>query len=149
MNEQPVLVWLVIEQDNALLLARRRSDRPPFAGQRVLPGDVMPDEESASETAARIGRDHLDVNVTEDEFVDTLYLQDGGAPYAVNVFRATYEGRPRYRDSGPYTEVRWVLPSALVAWQGLPRGLPDLLVKLLAPAHGGDSGVAGRPNTAG
>ena len=49
-----VLVWLLLEQDGAVLLGRRKADRPPFAGQWVLPGDEMPDEESASETLAAL-----------------------------------------------------------------------------------------------
>jgi hypothetical protein len=129
MNEQTVLVWLLLEQDDAVLLARRKSDQPPFVGQWVLPGGAMPDVESATETAERVGRDQLDVRITGDEFVDTLYLQDAGIDYAANIFRVTYEGRPRFRESGPYMEVRWVLPSALVAWQGMPKALIDVIRK--------------------
>lgn len=139
MSDPKVLVWLLLEQDGAVLLARRKSDRPPFASQWVLPGDVMPEEESASETAQRVGQDELDIRVSRDEFVETLYLEDGGVEYAVNVFRVDYEGRPRYRESGPYTEVRWALASVLVAWQGLPRSLADLLVKHASVAQGGES----------
>jgi hypothetical protein len=129
MREQTVLVWLLFEQDGAVLLARRKSDHPPFAGQWVLPGDAMPEAESATETAERAGHDQLDVRVSGDEFVDTLYLEDAGIDYAANIFRVRYEGRPRFRESGPYTEVRWVLPSALVAWQGMPRPLVDVIRK--------------------
>jgi len=131
MNQQIVLVWLLLEHDGAVLLARRKSDQPPFAGQWVLPGDAMPEVESATETAERAGRDQLDVRVTEDEFVETLYLHDAGIDYAANIFRVTYEGRPRFRESGPFLEVRWVLPSALVAWQGMPKALIDVIRKSL------------------
>jgi NUDIX domain len=129
MSEQTVLVWLLLEQDGAVLLARRKSDHPPFAGQWVLPGDTMPDAESATETAERAGHDQLDVQVTGDEFVDTLYLQDAGIDYAANIFRVNYEGRPRFRESGPYIDVRWVLPPSLVAWQGMAKPLIDLIRK--------------------
>ena len=112
--EPNVLVWLLIEQEGAVLLGRRKAEQPPFAGQWVLPGDEMPEEESASETAARFAREQLDVRVGGEEFVDTLYLEDGGVEYAANLFRVTaYEGKPRYRESGPYVEVRWLLPAEL------------------------------------
>lgn len=112
--EERVLVWLLLRREEALLLALRKPDRPPFAGRFVLPGEEMEPEESASETIGRVAREELDVRVTGEEFFDTLYVEDGGRPYAINVFRITsFEGRPRFRESGPYQDVRWGLPSDL------------------------------------
>ena len=125
MSEPRVLVWLLIERAGAVLLVRRKADRPPFAGQWLLPGDAMPAEESASETVERVGREELGVSVTGEEFVETLSLRDGRAEYAVNVFRVGVEGTPRYRESGPYAEARWAPPSELP--EALPEGLAALL----------------------
>src|SRR5262245_30609141 len=109
MTDPRVLVWLLLEEDDALLLALRKPDAPPFAGAWALPGEEMPGEESASETIGRFGREQLDINIGGEEFADTLYLADEGIDYAVNLFRVlSYSGRPRFRESGPFTEVRWV-----------------------------------------
>jgi len=110
-TEQRVLVWLLLEEDGAALLGQRKAEEPPFAGQWVLPGDEMPQAESASETVGRFGREQLDIRIAGEEFADTVYLTEGDIEYAVNVFRVVaYEGRPRFRESGPYAEVRWVNP---------------------------------------
>ena len=108
---QHVLVWLLLEQEGAALLARRKADRPPFAGQWTLPGDTMAIDESASETIARCGREQLDVSVRSEDFVATLDIAEDEIEYAVNVFRVAFLGRPRFRESGPYDEVRWLLPA--------------------------------------
>jgi ADP-ribose pyrophosphatase YjhB (NUDIX family) len=135
MIESRVLVWLLLEQDGGVLVARRKGDAPPFAGQWTLPGDVMAMDESASETIARCGREQLDVTVRSEDFVATLDLEDDGG-YAVNVFRVGFLGKPRFRESGPYDEVRWALPSdfddpAVV--------MPDALREMLRPADDGSS----------
>ena len=109
MNDPKILVWLLIEQDGTVLLGRRKPDRPPFADIWTLPGGLMREEESASETVARLGREQLDITPAAEEFVHRLNLQEGGVDYAINVFRvAFYTGRPRFRESGPYMDVRWV-----------------------------------------
>jgi ADP-ribose pyrophosphatase YjhB (NUDIX family) len=111
MTEQRVLAWMLIEEAGAVLLARRKAERAPFAGQWTLPGDVMEEWESASETLARFARDQLGVSITSEEFVDTLVMSESEIEYAANVFRVAIEGRPRYRESGPYDDARWVLPA--------------------------------------
>jgi ADP-ribose pyrophosphatase YjhB (NUDIX family) len=109
-SEQRILVWLLVEQDGAVLLSQRKADEPPFAGQWTLPGEEMPGSESASETVGRFGREQLDIRIAGEEFADTVYLEESDLEYAANVFRiVAYEGRPRFRESGPYTEVRWVV----------------------------------------
>ena len=99
---------MLIEQDGAVLSGLRKPDRPPFAGRWALPGDVMREDESSSETMARFATDQLGVAIASEEFDDTLYLQDGGAEQAINIFRVTLAGTPRFRESGPFAEMRWI-----------------------------------------
>ena len=128
MNDQTVLVWLLIEQEDAVLLALRKPETSPFGGQWALPGDGLEAEESASETLSRVGREQLDVTVRGEEFVDTLYLQEGGVEYAVNVFRVTsFLGKLRFRESGPYADIRWALRNEVPELTGLPPGLGTLI----------------------
>lgn len=121
-----VLIWLLFEQDGAFLLARRKPEERPFAGRWVLPGDLMRDDESAAETVDRFSRNDLGAAVRADDFVDTFFLEDSGASYAVTVFRpSSIDGRLRYRESGPYDEVRWVTP------EDLPEPVIDAVAELL------------------
>jgi ADP-ribose pyrophosphatase YjhB (NUDIX family) len=121
-----VMIWLLFEQEGAVLLTRRKADRRPFAGTWTLPGEVMRFDESASETLQRFASAELDVRVSAEEFVDTFYLTESGTTYAVTVFKpASFEGRPRYRESGPYEEARWSLPD------DLPSPAPAALVEML------------------
>lgn len=123
---EKVLIWLMFEQDGAVLLSRRKDDEPPFAGQWVLPGDVMHIEESASETVQRFGREELDVRVSAEEFIDTFYLNEGSTSYAVTVFKpASFTGHLRYRESGPYAEATWAAPAEL------PSPLHEALAEML------------------
>ena len=46
------LVWMLVEQDGGVLMARRKAEKPPFPDLWVLPGDIMRDEESTTETMA-------------------------------------------------------------------------------------------------
>jgi hypothetical protein len=98
----------------------------------VLPGDEMRVDESAAETIARFGSDQLDIRAGAEAFVDTLYLAEAGDSYAVNVFRLeSYDGRPRFRESGPYTDVRWVPLEEIAAVRGyeMPPALRDVLTQ--------------------
>ncbi|MGE0058968.1 MAG: NUDIX hydrolase [Dehalococcoidia bacterium] len=123
---EKVLIWLLFEQEGAVLLTRRKNDEPPFAGQWVLPGDIMEIEESASETVQRFGREELDVRVGAEEFIDTFYLTERETSYAVTVFKAvSFEGHLHYRESGPYAEARWCLPA------DLPSPIPEALAEML------------------
>jgi ADP-ribose pyrophosphatase YjhB (NUDIX family) len=124
-----VLVWLLVERDGSVLLMRRKTIETPFAGDWVLPGDEMEEAESASETIARVGKDELGVSVSNEEFVTTLEMLEGGNSYNVNVFRVSLAGHPRYRESGPYEEAAWA-PLADLRGAGLsmPPQLLDALV---------------------
>ena len=133
---QESLVWLLIEQEGAALLGRRKPDSPPAAGLWTLPGDTMPEDESASETIARFAREQLDITVRSETFFDTLALSEDGTDYDVNIFRVTYIGRPRFRESGPYDDVRWQLLSELDD-ASIP--MPDALRASLSTAAAGRS----------
>ena len=124
-----VLVWLLVENAGAALLVRRKDDEPPFAGQWVLPGDEMPEFESAAETLSRVGKEELGVDVSMDSFVTTIELSEGSDNFAINIFRVAVEGRPRYRESGPYEEAAWAEPTTLPgAGLLMPLQLLDALV---------------------
>lgn len=140
MNEAKVLVWLLLESDGAVLLVNRK--RPPFRDVWTLPGDTMAPEESASETAARVLREDFGVTATKEEFVETLQLKEGSTDYAVHVFRVAPDGRPRYRESGPYAELGWAAPSEL---DDLDIRLPQPLVDLLGRLAQGPPGPGTAP----
>jgi ADP-ribose pyrophosphatase YjhB (NUDIX family) len=120
------LAWMLVEQDGTVLLAHRKSNRPPFPDLWVLPGDVMKEDESASETLSRVAHDELDTYVRSDDFVATLNFSIAGDEYAANVFRVALGGHPRYRESGDYTQVAWAANDAP------PDPIPDALRDLLA-----------------
>ena len=129
MIESRVLVWLLLEDEGGVLLALRKEDRPPFAQQWTLPGDVMAIDESAMEAIVRCARQDLDVGVRSEDFLATLELADGSVEYAVNVFQVGVVGQPRFRESGPYADVRWLTPADLAADDSLsmPQALRDIL----------------------
>ena len=102
-----VLVWLLFENEGSVLIAHRKPDEPPFAGDWVLPGDVLSPGEAASKLIAFFAKDELDVQVMGDEPYHTLRLTDGDDEYAIAVHRVGFEGQPRFRDSGPYDQVGW------------------------------------------
>jgi hypothetical protein len=105
--EHTVLVWLLFEQDDSVLVAKRKDDAPPFAGQWTLPGDELRKGKSPSDLIAEFAADQLDVQIMGDEPFQTLHISDGAHEYAVAIHRVGYEGRPRFRDSGPFSEVGW------------------------------------------
>jgi len=111
---EKVMIWLLFENDGAVLVCRHKPDETPFAGYWTLPGDVMRIDESASETVKRFGRNELNVEISAEEFVDTFYLQEGSDSFAVTVFKpASFTGNLRYRESGPYAEASWAVPTEL------------------------------------
>jgi hypothetical protein len=106
-QETTVLVWLLFEQDDSVLVAKRKAEAAPFAGQWTLPGDELDKGKSPSDLIAEFAADQLDVQIMGDEPFQTLRISDGDREYAVAIHRVGYEGRPRFRESGPYTEVGW------------------------------------------
>lgn len=99
---------LFIDDQSRLLLARRKADAPPFAGQWVLPTEEMGKEETAEEALVRFTRRELRVTVTAFQFYDTLYLNTEVGQRIENVFVvAAWEGKLGYRTHGAYEVVRW------------------------------------------
>jgi ADP-ribose pyrophosphatase YjhB (NUDIX family) len=126
------VVWMLVESDGAMLLVQRK--RPPFRDVWVLPGDSVAEGETPSQTLSRVADEHLDVSLQAQELVDTLQVVDNGVPYSASVYRIGYEGRPRYREAGPYSEVGWAEPGEL---DELDIRLPEPLRELLARLGGG------------
>jgi ADP-ribose pyrophosphatase YjhB (NUDIX family) len=106
-ESEVVLVWLLIESEGSVLVAKRKPDEPPFAGGWTLPGDELRKGQSPSSFIALFGRDELDVQIMGDEPFQTLRIDDGDEEYAVAIHRVGFEGRPRFRESGPYSEMGW------------------------------------------
>ena len=116
------------ERDARTLIALRKDDRPPFAGQWLLPGAVVGDDESAEEALERHVLRELGVKIAEQEFAETLQLVDapGRQLYAANVFHIQrHGGELRFRADGDYEDVRWLtaddlaslpMPSPLRHW---------------------------------
>ncbi len=127
MAEQQILVWLLFEQEGAALLMRRKPVHGVLSGWWTLPGERMRETESASELVAHVAAEDLGVRVTSEDFVDTFFLTEGDFEYAVNVFRPVFEGRLRFRESGPYEEARWVTPAMAQTLEGVPQALVELL----------------------
>jgi SAM-dependent methyltransferase/ADP-ribose pyrophosphatase YjhB (NUDIX family) len=123
-----ILSLALFEQGDRMLVTRRKSDRAPFAGQWVLPGDVMGEHESAEEALSRHCFRELSVEVADAEFAETLYLEDEATQqrYVANIFRAPrYDGEMRFRAAGDYEDARWLaagelaelsMPAALRVW---------------------------------
>jgi hypothetical protein len=106
-DEHTVLVWLLIENEDSVLVARRKDDEPPFAGGWTLPGDELRKGQAPSSFIALYGKDQLDIQVMGDEPFQTLHIDDGDSTYAIAVHRVGFEGHLRFRESGPYVEVGW------------------------------------------
>jgi len=126
---EAVYVWLLVKDGDALLLAHHKQDGRRFAGLWTLPGDIMDESESAAETIERVCRDQLGVSYQRDRFVDTLSFGPEASSQAVNIFSVDLAGRPRFRESGPYSEVSWVRPGDIAEpVPALPEDLRQLLL---------------------
>lgn len=132
-DEHTVLVWLLIEDGDSVLVARRKPDEPPFADGWTLPGDELRKGQAPSSFIALFGKDQLDIQVMGDEPFQTLHLSDGDETYAVAVHRVGYEGRPRFRESGPYSEVGWAPRSDLLDAAAYPH-LAELAKQIVESA---------------
>ena len=125
------LVWMLIENEGAVLLAQRKQDSEVFAGRWTLPGEVRNEEESDSEALARIAAEDFGVELQGEEFVEKLYVSTGGRQHQVNVYRIGFDGAPMFRESGPYEEVGWADPDELDDLDiELPAALREFLVRL-------------------
>jgi ADP-ribose pyrophosphatase YjhB (NUDIX family) len=128
------MVWMLIENDGAVLLAQRKPESEVFAGRWTLPGEVRGDEESDEETLARVAADDFGVELQGEEFVERLHVSTGGRQHQINVYRVGFEGSPKFRESGPYEEVGWAAPGEL---EDLDIELPEALREFLGRLSGG------------
>ncbi|HWC29358.1 MAG TPA: NUDIX domain-containing protein [Dehalococcoidia bacterium] len=125
------MVWMLIENDGAVLLAQRKPESEVFAGRWTLPGEVRVEGESDSEVLARVASGDFDIRLNGEEFVERLYVSTGGRQHQVNVYRIGFEGEPKFRESGPYTEVGWAEPGELDELDiELPEALRTFLERL-------------------
>jgi ADP-ribose pyrophosphatase YjhB (NUDIX family) len=125
------MVWMLIENEGAVLLAQRKPDSEVFAGRWTLPGEVQNEGESDSETLARVAADDFGVELQGEELVERIHVSAGGRQHQVSVYRVGFDGSPRFRESGPYEEVGWADPDELDELDiELPGALRDFLVKL-------------------
>ncbi|HEU0073023.1 MAG TPA: NUDIX domain-containing protein [Dehalococcoidia bacterium] len=128
------MVWMLIENDGAVLLAQRKPESEVFAGRWTLPGEVRGDEETDEETLARVAADDFGVELQGEEFVERLHVSTGGRQHQINVYRVGFEGSPKFRESGPYEEVGWAAPAEL---DELDIELPEALRTFLGRLSGG------------
>jgi ubiquinone/menaquinone biosynthesis C-methylase UbiE/ADP-ribose pyrophosphatase YjhB (NUDIX family) len=110
-----ILSLALFERGSRVLVAHRKSDRAPFAGQWLLPAGPVANDDSAEEALERHTFGDLNVQIATPTFVETLYLEDSdGRRYVANIFRVTrYEGDLRFRTAGDYQDVRFLEPDEL------------------------------------
>ena len=145
-----IMSLALFEQQARSLLARRKEDRPPFAGQYILPGAIVSANDSMEESLERHAYRELGVEPKQIKFAETLYLEDesSGQRYIVNVFRVTFEDDLRIRAAGDYDDARWLkrdeldgvaMPSGLRNWlqsdrkETAPSGLVPIALGETAP----------------
>ena len=125
------MVWMLIENDGAVLLAQRKPESEVFAGRWTLPGEVQVEGESDAETLARIAADDFGVELQGEELVEKLHVSTGGRQHLISVYRVGFEGDPKFRESGPYAEVGWAEPEELDELDiELPQALREFLGRL-------------------
>jgi SAM-dependent methyltransferase/ADP-ribose pyrophosphatase YjhB (NUDIX family) len=136
-NSPAIIAAALFERDDQVLAAHRRPDRPPFAGQWLLPMTVVAPHETAEEAVRRHAREQFGVTTGAEVFVDTVYMEDPdrAARYVTNIFRATLTGGPmRFRADGDYDDARWLAaPDLEQLW--MPPALREPLVRIISEPH--------------
>jgi ubiquinone/menaquinone biosynthesis C-methylase UbiE/ADP-ribose pyrophosphatase YjhB (NUDIX family) len=110
-----ILSLALFERGSRVLVAQRKAERSPFAGQWLLPAGRVESDDAAEEALERHVFHELNVEISGPDFVETLYLEDaGGRRYIANIFRiASHTGGMRFRTAGDYQDVRWLTPDEL------------------------------------
>jgi ubiquinone/menaquinone biosynthesis C-methylase UbiE/ADP-ribose pyrophosphatase YjhB (NUDIX family) len=123
-----ILSLALFERGSRVLVAHRKGDHPPFAGQWLLPAGAVPADDSAEAALERHTFHELAVQIADPSFAETLYLEDAdGRRYVANIFRVPrFEGELRFRAGGDYQDVRWLAPEEL-AQLSMPPALRDWL----------------------
>jgi ubiquinone/menaquinone biosynthesis C-methylase UbiE/ADP-ribose pyrophosphatase YjhB (NUDIX family) len=125
---------VLFEKDDHVLAAHRNAERPPFAGQWLLPMTVVGDTEAAEDALRRHAREQFGVTLGLEQFVDTVYLLDPGdqTHYVTNIFRAPIvDGPLRFNAAGEYDDARWVTAPELDNL-AMPPALRDPLARIMA-----------------
>ncbi len=121
----------LLERDAKVLAAHRRA--APFAGQWTLPTAVVSESEAAEDAVRRHLRDQFGVSVSDESFVDTVYLEDpdDAHRYVTNIFRASLGESPlRFRSDGDYDDARW-LAADEVEQLWMPPAMRDPIVRIM------------------
>jgi ubiquinone/menaquinone biosynthesis C-methylase UbiE/ADP-ribose pyrophosphatase YjhB (NUDIX family) len=95
---------------------------------------LVGEREAAEEALRRHVREQFGIDVTGEQFVDTVYLEDpnNDQRYVANVFRTEMSAGPmRFRADGDYDDARW-LGAGDVAQIWMPPALRDLVVRILS-----------------
>ncbi len=124
----------LFERDGAVLTAHRQPARAPFGAQWVLPMTLVGEREAAEEALRRHLREQFGIDVTGEQFVDTVYVEDPNDAhrYVANVFRTEMSAGPmRFRADGEYDDARW-LGADDVAQVWMPPALRDLVIRVLS-----------------
>ncbi len=123
-----ILSLALFERGSRVLVAQRKGDHSPFAGQWLLPASAVPADDSAEAALERHTFHELAVQIADPSFAETLYLEDAdGRRYVANIFRVPrFEGELRFRAGGDYQDVRWLAPEEL-AQLSMPLALRDWL----------------------
>jgi len=126
----------LFERDERVLTAHRKPDRPPFAGQWLLPMTAVSNGETAEEAVRRHAREQFGIAVAQEIFADTVYIEDpdNRARYVTNIFRTPLPDAPmRFNAAGDYDDARWLSTDELPGvW--MPPPLRDALVRLVKEA---------------
>ncbi len=141
-----ILSLALFERGERVLVAHRKAERSPFAGQWLLPAGLVASDDSAEEALERHTFHELNVQIAGPSFLETLYLEDADTRrYVASIFRvASFEGDLRFRAAGDYQDVRWLasdelaqisMPPALREW--LCGGREKLLVVAPVPVVAG------------
>lgn len=101
----------LFERDEMVLTAHRKDAHAPFGGQWVLPIAVVGEHETAEDAVRRHARETFGIDVGEERFVDTVYLEDPADQrrYVANIFRSEMGTAPmRFNAAGDYDDARWL-----------------------------------------
>ncbi len=133
---------MLFERDGAVLAAHRKLSRAPFGGQWLLPMSEVGAAETAEEALRRHAREQFGVDIADETFADTVYLEEpvDQRRYVVNIFRAVLGGQPmRFNADGDYDDARWLRPDELAdVW--MPPPLREPLIRLLTEPDAGPIG---------
>ncbi len=109
MAEPTVLSAALFKKADRVLVARRAESARPALGKWFIPVTVVPGEQTVEDALRRHARDELGVDIAQEEFVDTVYVEYAGQQFVTNVFDVrSFEGALRFRAGGCYEDARFL-----------------------------------------